>query len=217
MPFYYWRDKDDYNHKVVSIEQLDYSEDVYCLTVPEYGNFALDAGVFVHNCGMMSARSTVPCDIATPQKRLEFNRAVMEHVEMGVGGKSKRLPHLTTSEFENLIRGGAEYYCVYLLMTHGSPCMGVKESLNVVSTNLVVLVEVIISWNCNAALKQILSFSRYILVPEASDMDSLRTFLNWQRRSIQSNAILIWDTSRLTPPTGRTISMQSMREVTTRS
>jgi tRNA-splicing ligase RtcB len=114
MPFYYWQDKDGYstvNHKVVSVELLDYSEDVYCLTVPEYGNFALDAGVFVHNCGMMSARSTVPWDMATPKKRLEFNRAVMAHVEMGVGSKSKRLPRLTSSEFENLIRGGAEYYC----------------------------------------------------------------------------------------------------------
>ena len=49
--------------------------------------------------------------MATPKKRLEFNRAVMARIEMGMGGKSKRLPHLTTSEFENLIRGGVEYYC----------------------------------------------------------------------------------------------------------
>ena len=114
MPFYYWQDKKGYNivnHKVASVEPLNYSEDVYCLTVPEYGNFALDAGVFVHNCGMMSARSNVPWDMATPQKRLEFNRAVMARIEMGMGSKSKRLPHLTTSQFENLIRGGAEYYC----------------------------------------------------------------------------------------------------------
>jgi tRNA-splicing ligase RtcB len=100
-----------YNHKVVSVEPLDYTEDVYCLNVPDYGNFALDAGVFVHNCGMMSARSNVPWDKATPKKRLEFNRAVMARVEMGMGGTSKRLPHLTVSEFEKLIRGGAEYYC----------------------------------------------------------------------------------------------------------
>jgi len=102
--------KHQFNHKVVSVEPLDYTEDVYCLTVPEYGNFALDAGVFVHNCGMMSARSTVPWDRATPKKRLEFNREVMTRVEMGTGSKSKVLPRLTTSEFENLIRGGAEYY-----------------------------------------------------------------------------------------------------------
>ena len=40
------------NHKVVKVETLNYQEDVYCLTVPEYHNFALKAGVFVHNCGM---------------------------------------------------------------------------------------------------------------------------------------------------------------------
>ncbi|MBV6624443.1 MAG: RtcB family protein [Rivularia sp. (in: Bacteria)] len=41
-----------YNHKVVAVIPVEYKEDVYCLTVPEYHNFALKAGVFVHNCGM---------------------------------------------------------------------------------------------------------------------------------------------------------------------
>jgi tRNA-splicing ligase RtcB len=99
-----------YNHKVVSVEWLDETADVFCLTVPEYGNFALDAGVFVHNCGMMSARSEVEAERATPEKRLEFNRAVMERVDMGAGGKSVRLGELSKSEFNNLVRGGAEYY-----------------------------------------------------------------------------------------------------------
>ncbi|MGI8996998.1 MAG: RtcB family protein [Pyrinomonadaceae bacterium] len=99
-----------YNHKVVSVELLDERADVYCLTVPEYGNFALDAGVFVHNCGMMSARSNVEVEQATPEKRLEFNRAVMERVDMGAGGKSIRLGALDKPEFNNLVRGGAEYY-----------------------------------------------------------------------------------------------------------
>lgn len=99
-----------YNHKVVSVERLDETADVFCLTVPEYGNFALDAGVFVHNCGMMSARSEVEAGAATPEKRLEFNRAVMERVDMGAGGKSVRLGELSKSEFNNLVRGGAEYY-----------------------------------------------------------------------------------------------------------
>lgn len=40
------------NHKVVSIKELDVSEDVYCLTSPETGNFALETGVFVKNCGI---------------------------------------------------------------------------------------------------------------------------------------------------------------------
>ncbi|MEJ7577495.1 MAG: RtcB family protein [Pyrinomonadaceae bacterium] len=99
-----------YNHKVVSVEFLDETADVYCLTVPEYGNFALDAGVFVHNCGMMSAQSNVQVEEATPEKRLEFNRAVMRRVEMGAGGKSHRLGKVSETEFQNLVRGGAEYY-----------------------------------------------------------------------------------------------------------
>ncbi len=46
-----------YNHKVVSVERINEREDVYCLTVPEHHNFALAAGVFVHNCGMMAVKT----------------------------------------------------------------------------------------------------------------------------------------------------------------
>jgi hypothetical protein len=41
------------NHKVHSIRELPGDHDVYCLTVPEAGNFALEAGVFVRNCGLI--------------------------------------------------------------------------------------------------------------------------------------------------------------------
>jgi tRNA-splicing ligase RtcB len=99
-----------YNHKVVSVEFLEETADVYCLSVPEYGNFALDAGVFVHNCGMMSARSEVSAEMATPERKLAFNRAVMERVAMGAGGKSHKLGGMAKPEFNNLVRGGAEYY-----------------------------------------------------------------------------------------------------------
>lgn len=42
------------NHKVVSVKDVPGIHDVYCLTVPEAGNFALEAGVFVHNCGIIA-------------------------------------------------------------------------------------------------------------------------------------------------------------------
>lgn len=42
------------NHKIVSIKDVSGTHDVYCLTVPEAGNFALDAGVFVSNCGLIA-------------------------------------------------------------------------------------------------------------------------------------------------------------------
>ncbi|MGC8521174.1 MAG: dCTP deaminase domain-containing protein [Steroidobacteraceae bacterium] len=41
------------NHKIAAIRELAGEHDVYCLTVPEAGNFALEAGVFVHNCGII--------------------------------------------------------------------------------------------------------------------------------------------------------------------
>ena len=41
------------NHKVARIRTLPGDHDVYCLTVPEAGNFALEAGVFVRNCGII--------------------------------------------------------------------------------------------------------------------------------------------------------------------
>lgn len=42
---------DAYNHRVVRVERLDRREDVYDLEVPGTHNFALAAGVFVHNSG----------------------------------------------------------------------------------------------------------------------------------------------------------------------
>ncbi|HET7078333.1 MAG TPA: RtcB family protein [Chloroflexia bacterium] len=99
-----------YNHKVVSVEPLPYTADVYCLTVPDYGNFALAAGVFVHNCGMISARSDVPVGAANRDKRLAFNRAVTERIALGAGGTSKTLGRIGEKEFQKLIRGGADYY-----------------------------------------------------------------------------------------------------------
>ncbi|MEM6527510.1 MAG: dCTP deaminase [Chloroflexota bacterium] len=42
------------NHRITSIRELAGDHDVYCLTVPEAGNFALDAGVFVSNCGIVT-------------------------------------------------------------------------------------------------------------------------------------------------------------------
>ena len=40
------------NHKVASVRSVRGKHDVYCLT-SETGNFALDAGIFVHNCGIV--------------------------------------------------------------------------------------------------------------------------------------------------------------------
>ena len=47
------------NHKVVSVDVLAKRADVYCLQVEKYHNFALAAGVFVHNCGMIASQTTL--------------------------------------------------------------------------------------------------------------------------------------------------------------
>ncbi len=41
------------NHKVAAVREVPGHHDVYCLTVPEAGNFALQAGIFVKNCGII--------------------------------------------------------------------------------------------------------------------------------------------------------------------
>jgi dCTP deaminase len=41
------------NHRVVAVRSLHGEHDVYCLTAPETGNFGLEAGIFVENCGII--------------------------------------------------------------------------------------------------------------------------------------------------------------------
>jgi tRNA-splicing ligase RtcB len=68
-----------YNHTVVSVEPLSEREDVYCLTVPGYHNFALEAGVFVHNCGMMAVKTPFKSGILDgklKELRHEIERAI---------------------------------------------------------------------------------------------------------------------------------------------
>src|SRR5581483_3273462 len=80
------------------------------LTDAAEGAVAMGPVGFDIGCGMMSARSDVPWDRATPDRRLAFNRAVMERVAFGPGGKSHKLSSLTDREFQEIVRGGAEHY-----------------------------------------------------------------------------------------------------------
>lgn len=89
-----------------------YGVPVGCVLITDYESGAIAMGPVGYDigCGMMSAKSDVDVDAATPNKRRQFNQAVMDRVEMGAGGKSQRLGNLSESEFHNLVRGGAEYY-----------------------------------------------------------------------------------------------------------
>lgn len=73
-----------YNHKVISVENIDRREDVYCLQVEEHHNFALAAGIFVHNCGMMACQTTLkkadlPEDLSVLRKQIERD------IPLGIG------------------------------------------------------------------------------------------------------------------------------------
>lgn len=80
------------------------------LLTGEEGAVAMGPVGYDIGCGMMSASSTVSAEEATPERRLAFNAAVMARVSMGAGGKSHKLAHVTEQEFQELVRGGAEYY-----------------------------------------------------------------------------------------------------------
>ena len=80
------------------------------LTDADSGAVAMGPVGYDIGCGMVSARSDVPVDAATQKRRLEFNQAVTRRVNFGAGGKSIKLGTVDPQEFDELVRGGAEYY-----------------------------------------------------------------------------------------------------------
>lgn len=79
------------NHKVVSVVALENREDVYCLTVPEYGNFALSAGVFVHNCGMTGIMTNLTA-ADLPENLHSIRSDIERDVPVGFNGYSGEAP-----------------------------------------------------------------------------------------------------------------------------
>lgn len=80
------------------------------LTDREQGAVAMGPVGFDIGCGMMSARSSVSAELATPDRKMEFNREVSRRVNAGAGGTSVKLGKLSERELQELVRGGAEYY-----------------------------------------------------------------------------------------------------------
>ncbi|AKU93803.1 RNA-2',3'-PO4:RNA-5'-OH ligase [Labilithrix luteola] len=80
------------------------------LTDRNHGSVAMGPVGFDIGCGMMSARSKVPAELATPDRKLEFNREVTKRVSLGAGGTSIKLGRLSEKDFQDLVRGGAEHY-----------------------------------------------------------------------------------------------------------
>jgi tRNA-splicing ligase RtcB len=80
------------------------------LTDRKEGAVAMGPVGFDIGCGMMSARSNVAAELATPDRKRAVNEEVMKRVSLGAGGKSVKLGKLSEREFEDLVRGGAEHY-----------------------------------------------------------------------------------------------------------
>src|SRR3954469_21739065 len=78
------------------------------LTDRHEGAVAMGPVGFDIGCGMMSARSNVAAELATHDRKLEFNREVTKRVSLGAGGKSVKLGALSKKDFQELVRGGAE-------------------------------------------------------------------------------------------------------------
>ena len=74
------------NHKVVRVTPLEAREDVYCLSVPMWENFALAAGAFVHNCRMRLSIYDVSPNIMG-QHKAKFEKSLVEQTRFGPGAK----------------------------------------------------------------------------------------------------------------------------------
>ena len=84
-----------FNHKVKEVIDIDLSQDVYCLSVPEYNNFALSAGVFVHNCGMLAAQTNLKAE-DLPESLVQLRSDIENIVPVG------RMAHKNTRFGEKL-------------------------------------------------------------------------------------------------------------------
>ena len=92
-----------YNHKVIAVEPLAERADVYCLQVEGYNNFALAAGVFVHNCGMAAWRTDVHRNALTELDLADLRRSIEHAIPLSMGnynisissnGTSRRIAEL---------------------------------------------------------------------------------------------------------------------------
>lgn len=99
------------NHQVVSVRKLDRVEDVYCMSVDQYENFALSAGVFVHNCGVlyMKVPGLTADGIRSKEKRWRWINEVEKRIATGLGNDRPALaPKFNHRKMEDVLRYGVK-------------------------------------------------------------------------------------------------------------
>jgi tRNA-splicing ligase RtcB len=94
-----------HNHKVAAVHPLAEREDVYCLSVPGYNNFALAAGVFVHNCGMAAIATTSKLDPERMSQKFWRNWAGRVARDVPTGFAAHKRPQ-DLGELERPLRAG---------------------------------------------------------------------------------------------------------------
>jgi tRNA-splicing ligase RtcB len=89
-----------------------YGVPVGCVILTERDSGALAMGPvgFDIGCGMMSAKSEVSAELATPDRKLAFHREVMKRVDLGAGGRSLTVGRVSERDFQEIVRGGAEHW-----------------------------------------------------------------------------------------------------------
>lgn len=99
-----------YNHTVVSVERLSEIEDVYCLTVPSTNNFALSAGVFVHNCGMNAVRLSLKASDLPDNLKAIFDQISRDIPVGNARHKEEQLmPHAEKIKLSKILSGMGEH------------------------------------------------------------------------------------------------------------
>jgi tRNA-splicing ligase RtcB (3'-phosphate/5'-hydroxy nucleic acid ligase) len=73
-------------YPVIAVELLSERSDVYCLQVEDHHNFALAAGVFVHNCGMIATRTQFTAEnIRRRGGLVSLREAIEETIPLSAG------------------------------------------------------------------------------------------------------------------------------------
>ena len=91
----YLRDHSCLNHKVIKIEIVEKETPVYCLTTNDDShNFALSAGIFVHNCGVAS----VKIGKVSGLQMEHLDKFIRQNIPSGFSIRQK--PHKLVSELD---------------------------------------------------------------------------------------------------------------------
>lgn len=92
-------------HKIKQVESLNYKEDVYDLTIKDNHNFALDAGVFVHNSkDLIDAVTGATYDASQYAEQYSYDYGDDLDVITEVNKSSSNEKEQLTVDFENLLK-----------------------------------------------------------------------------------------------------------------